>query len=242
MQIMNSSLSIFSKALLDYYEGNKSATIIAIREDGWKAELPMSVFYRKPEFYALIEQKALSLCYGRTLDVGAGAGIHSLELQKAGIDVWALDISSQACEIMLKRGVRNVRCMDVFDPDDQAFDTILILGHGIGIAGTLTGLDRFLRIIHKRLNLGGQILFNSVDVRCTDEVAHLNYHESKRKEGKYFGEIKMQFEYKGIKGDLYDWLHVDPETMADHAAGEGCNCEIILSEKEGEYLARLTAK
>jgi len=52
----------------------------------------------------------------------------------------------------------------------------------------------------------------------------------------------MQFEYKGAKGEWYDWLHVDPGTLTEHASQEGWKCEIILKEKEGDYLACLTLK
>ena len=48
----------------------------------------------------LDEEAALDLCRGRTLDVGAGAGCHSLILQERGLDVVAIDVAPEAVEVM----------------------------------------------------------------------------------------------------------------------------------------------
>ena len=56
-------------------------------------EIPMTVLFRKYKAMPEIEGKALDMATGKTLDVGAGAGCHSLVLQEKGIDVTAIDIS-----------------------------------------------------------------------------------------------------------------------------------------------------
>ena len=50
----------------------------------------------------------------------------------------------------------------------------------------------------------------------------------------------MQFEYKGRKGPLFGWLHVDSETLTEHAAETDWFCEVVRWEESGDYLARLT--
>jgi 2-polyprenyl-3-methyl-5-hydroxy-6-metoxy-1,4-benzoquinol methylase len=55
----------------------------------------------------MIEQKALKLSKGKVLDIGAGAGSHSLYLQnERNLDVTALDISPKSIEVCKLRGIK----------------------------------------------------------------------------------------------------------------------------------------
>ncbi len=200
-----------------------------------------SIFFRKPADFSPLEQKAMTLCRGYVLDIGAGAGCHSLVLQDRGMRVLAIDFSPHAIEIMSKRGVKECRQVDVFEFHEELFDTLLMMGHGIGIAGDLSGLDRFLRHAHKLLKPDGQIVFDSLDVRCTDNPRHLAYQDANRQAGRYFGEFRLRFEYKGQMGPSFGWLHVDPETLTDHAGRMGWSCRVVCQEDDGNYLAQLTA-
>ena len=85
-------------------------------------EIPVKTLFRKEEDMPFIERKALSMTRGKTLDVGAGAGCHSLALQQKGADVCAIDISPLSVETMKLRGVSNVQLMDFFDVKER-FDT-----------------------------------------------------------------------------------------------------------------------
>ena len=57
-----------------------------------------------------LEWIALQHCRGRILDIGAGAGSHSLALQQLGQEVTALEISPLAAGIIKARGVSQVLC------------------------------------------------------------------------------------------------------------------------------------
>jgi hypothetical protein len=96
--------------------------------------MPIETLFRSFAGMPELEQKALKLAQGRTLDVGAGAGCHSLILQEKGIDVTAIDISPLSVETMRERGVMKVLQQDFFTLNTQ-FDTILLLMNGIGIVG-----------------------------------------------------------------------------------------------------------
>jgi hypothetical protein len=56
----------------------------------------------------------------------------------------AIDIDAQAATIMAWRGVKEGHCADILTFDGGPFDTILMMGHGIGMVETVAGLDRFL--------------------------------------------------------------------------------------------------
>ena len=227
------------RALLDCFSGKDGVTIIMHREDGYRSDLPIDSFFRQPADFSPLEQAAMALCRGRVLDVGAGAGCHSLYLQKQGHDVLAVDIAPAAVEIMRKRGVRQVRCSDIFALDEGPFDTLLLMMHGIGLVETLSGLDRFLDHARKLVAHDGQIVLDSLDVGVTSDPAHLAYHEANRRAGRYAGEIRTRFEYQGQMGPQFGWLHVDSETLSKHAQRAGWTSRVVRQGPSGNYLAQL---
>jgi 2-polyprenyl-3-methyl-5-hydroxy-6-metoxy-1,4-benzoquinol methylase len=77
----------------------------------------MSFFFRGPRDFFEFETVALEHCQGRVFDAGAGAGVHTLQLQKRGVEVTAIDITAEAVEIMSRRGVRDARHADMFELD-----------------------------------------------------------------------------------------------------------------------------
>jgi len=236
------SMEPYGLALLDYFNGDHSATQIFHRDDGRDFEVPISLFFRDSAGFSRIEQTAIELCSGRVLDIGAGTGRHSLVLQEMGLDVIALDVSPQAIDIMKKRGVRGVHHGDIFEFNHGKYDTLLLLLHGIGMVGDLDGLRRFLHHAHTLLAPKGILVFDSLDVRCTDDPIHLSYHEGNRRRNKYIGEIRFQIEYKGKRGPLFSWLQVDPDTLKEVSVVEGWTAEIVCQEHSGDYLARLSER
>ncbi|MCX5735704.1 MAG: methyltransferase domain-containing protein [candidate division NC10 bacterium] len=218
-------------ALRAFLAGREDAEIVVRGEDGEEERTPARVFFRGPEEFSSLEEAALDLCRGRVLDVGAGAGCHSLVLQERGLAVVAIDVAPEAVEVMRSRGVRDVRCGDVFAWAGERFDTLLILMNGIGLVGSLDGLDRFLRDTRRLLNAGGQILVDSYDPGEPDPA----------RPDRYVGEMRFQLEYAGRRGAFYDFLFLDCGTLGRHAERAGWRCESIWQEDEGHYLARLTA-
>ncbi len=230
----------YGLALLAYFEGEAAAQLIVRRDDGIEHPLPVSHFFRPETEFSDIEVAALQRCRGHVLDIGAGSGLHSLVMQSRGLTVTAIDIISQAAEIMIHRGVLDVHLADVFQVHAGPFDTLLMLGHGIGVVEDLQGLNRFLIHAQQLTHGHGQLLLHSLDVRQTDDPGNLAYHDANRRAGRYIGETQIQFNYQGRDGPYCRWLHIDPQTLAEQAEQAGWECEIILEHKSGEYLACLT--
>ena len=229
----------YGTALQAWFEGNTNAELLVRRDDGLEERLPISHFFRRPSSFTLIEQAAIKCCFGRVLDAGAGTGLHAVFLQQQGLRVTAIDVSPQAVQIMTKSGVEDARCVDIFDFDGGAFDTLLMMGHGIGIVETIAGLDRFLKHALRLVSAQGQILLDSVDIRATQNPQHLAYQQANRDAGRYFGEIRMQFEFGKCTGPYCGWLHIDCGTLKERAAIAGWSCEAVLQQGDGSYLARL---
>ncbi len=141
---------------------------------------------------------------------------------------------------MARRGIKDARCADLFDFEDKKFDTILMMGLGIGLVETIAGLDRFLTHAHKLLSEEGRVLLDSLDVRVTDDPSDLAYQRANQQAGRYIGEIRMQFEFQGQKGPFCGWLHIDSANLKEHAAHTGWKCEVITAEENRNYLAQLT--
>jgi SAM-dependent methyltransferase len=233
-------MDVFGKALLVCFEGDRSAQLIIRRDDGEKLPIPVSHFFREPFAFTPLEKVAIDLCAGHVLDVGAGTGLHSLVLQKKGMPVTAIDISPHAVQVMRQRGVRDVHCANVFEFTGGPFDTLLMLGHGIGMVETIAGLDQFLRHAHTLLSNTGQVLVDSLDVHRTDDPANLAYHDANRQAGRYIGEIRMRSEFLDEKGPYHGWLHVDAETLEQRANLAGWRCETVHRDDRGDHLTRLT--
>lgn len=229
----------FGLALIEFFEGKKYAKIIFHRDDGLKDEASIIFYFRSENNFTSIEKQALALCQGRVLDIGAGVGPHSLALQKCGLEVLAIDISPHACEIMRKRGVKNVIRSTVYELKEETFDTILLMGRSIGFVENLSGLKKFLIYCKDLLNPRGLILFDSIDIQLTTNPIHLAYQEENVKKGRYVGEIRLQIEYEDILGEKFQILHVDPQTLKNSAYNLDWSCEILHKEKNGSYLAKI---
>ena len=236
------SMEPFGLALLDYFKGNSKAELISIREDGLKISQAVSYFFRGDNEFSSLEKKALSLCKGDILDIGAGTGSQSIFLSHLNFNVTSIDICPDAVTIMKQRGLKNVYCTDIFEFKGWIFDTLLMMGHGIGLVETISGLDKFLVHVKTLTTANSQILLDSLDVKRTNDPGNLAYHESNRKAGRYIGEVRMKFEFQNQEGPYCGWLQIDAETLKEHAESAGWHCEIVCQEKSGDYLARLTKK
>ena len=240
--MQSEAMTLHGKSLLDYYNGDRTAEIILRLDDGFETVLPISVFFRSEAEFFPGEMEAINLCRGTVLDIGAGSGIHSLVLQSRGLKVTAIDIDPNVVEIMIDRGIKDVRCVDVMQFENGAYDTLLMLGHGIGLTENIQGFNLFLDHAVNLIGNKGQLLINSVDVRQTDDSVHLKYHQANKNKGRHIGEVLMQIEYKGEQGPFFGWLHIDPKTLEKRSAMKNWETEILYQEKNGEYLARLTYK
>ena len=229
------------QALLAYQRGHLSATLAVHSSVADEEVLPAAYFFRSLWEMPEMERTALEECRGRVLDLGAGAGCHALELQQRGFSVKAVDISVGAVEVMQERGVREVACHDIFDPAlaaGEKFDTILMLMNGVGLTGTLAGLERFLEHAKTLLAPGGQILATSSDISYLyeDEDGALVFDLN----GPYYGEVEYTMHYAHQTGAAFHWIFTDPALLQDYAEAAGYAVEFLEEDDQQQYLVRLT--
>jgi len=183
-----------------------------------------------------LEKCALDNCRGKILDVGAGSGCHSLVLQDRGMDVEAVDISPGCVELMRTRGVRKVRHCNVFSPEMQRFDTVLMLMNGIGLCGNIDGLHDFLGKLDGLLRPGGQLIVDSTDL--TGQFLEIG--EQVYDEAGYCGETEFVMIYKGLRSDPFSWLYIDFPLLERICTEHGYRCEMIMPFENDRYLARIS--
>lgn len=234
-------MDIFGKALQDEYSrgtasvDNDHDVLWLHNSYGDPEEMPVDIFFRTEEDMPELELIALQHCKGKTLDIGAGAGSHALLLQQKNIPVVALDISKAAIQIMQDRGVKHAIEADISKLQSEPFDTLLLLMNGIGITGSLDGFRTFLDQARQLLNTDGQIIFDSSD------ISYL-YEDIEKPTNRYFGEVTYQYEYQGTKGERFDWIYLDQETLFITAEACGWTAEFLFDDGEDQYLARLQPK
>jgi len=234
-------MDIYSQALFNYYNDIEPKTFDIIRDDGYSAEVPISVFFDDVNFPEL-ELQALNSCNGEVLDIGAGVGRHSFELQRRGIDVTAIDISDQAVRIMNQRGIHKAKCINVMELSGSKYDILLMLMNGIGMVGNPQNLDEFFQHVPQLLKDDGMLIVDSIDVLKTDDPLHVKYREQNVLISKYPGQQNLRIKYNGENGDWFEWLHLTFEELSMHALKNNFECELITMDKGGHYLAKLQMK
>ncbi|WP_426483764.1 class I SAM-dependent methyltransferase [Flavobacterium sp. 2] len=231
---------LFGKAMYDFQTNNSPEDIITETSISEEDEMSVAYLFRSYNEMPKLEQKALQLSFGRILDVGCGAGSHSLSLQNdRNLDVTSIDISEKAIETCKLRGIKNPKVQNILDFQEEKFDTILLLMNGTGIFGKLENCNQYLSKLKSLLNPGGQILIDSSDI-----IYMFDEDEDGGKwipsSNDYYGELTFTISYKGEKEESFDWLYLDYNTLQNAAIANGLKCELILEGEHYDYLAKLS--
>lgn len=230
---------LFGKAILDYQTNSLPENIITSTSISEEDEMEVAYLFRSFDEMPTIEQKALELANGKTLDIGCGAGSHSLYLQnERNINVHSIDISKNAIQACLLRGLKNVQAIDVLDLENEKYDTILLLMNGTGIFETLEKSTIYLQKLKSLLNPNGQILIDSSDI-----IYMFDEDEDGGKwipSDNYYGELTFSLQYKKEKEVDFPWLYMDYNTLQNAAIANGLQCQLVLEGNHFDYLAQLT--
>jgi SAM-dependent methyltransferase len=231
---------LFGKAILDFQTNNSPEDLITETTISEEDEMSVDYLFRTYNEMPNMEQKALQLSQGRVLDVGCGAGSHSLTLQnERNLEVTAIDISANAIEACTLRGIKDARVQDVMTLENEKYDTILLLMNGAGMCGRLKNIPKFLLKLKSLLNPGGQILLDSSDIiyMFDDDEDGGKWIPS---ENAYYGEVVFNIAYKGEKEKPFDWMYIDYNTLQNAAFANDLKSELILEGEHYDYLARLS--
>ena len=231
---------LMGRAIWDYYYQENSEDLQTETSISELDDLPVSYLFRDYQEMNALEKKALDLSFGKVLDVGSGAGSHSLYLQnERKLEVTALDISPKSIEICKARGVKNAICEDLLQFSEKDFDTILLLMNGTGIFQSLEHIDQYLQKLKSLVAENGQILLDSTDILYMydqDEDGGVLVPATG-----YYGELDYYLHYKGESELPMKWLYLDFDTLENAAIANGFKIQKI-EQLEDSYLAQLTLK
>ena len=230
---------LFGKAILDYQTDNSPEDLYTETSISELDVMPIDYLFRDYDEMPILEQKALDLTKGKTLDVGCGAGSHTLYLQEKGLHTKAIDISPNAVEACKLRGVKNVEVQNFLElNEDEKYDTILFLMNGTGIFQNLVLINVFIDKIKKLLTPTGQVLIDGTDI-----IYMFDEDEDGGKwipsTGKYYGELTFTVHYKGEIEDTIEWLYLDFETLKNVCDYHQLTCKKIKTDGDS-YLAKIS--
>ena len=231
---------LMGRAIWDYYYQENSEDLQTETSISEMDDLPVSYLFRDYQDMNALEKKALDSSFGKVLDVGSGAGSHSLYLQnERKLEVTALDISPKSIEVCKARGVKNAICEDLLQFSEKDFDTILLLMNGTGIFQSLEHIDQYLQKLKSLVAENGQILIDSTDILYMydqDEDGGVLVPATG-----YYGELDYYLHYKGESEEPMKWLYLDFDTLENAAIANGFKIQKI-KQLEDSYLAKITLK
>lgn len=227
------------RAVFDFHFNAVNQPIVVHSEDFDDDTIDTGYLFRTHRQMPALEKKALSLCSGAILDVGACAGAHSVYLQNKGFEVTSIETSELCCEVLKSRNLRNVIHQDIFKFNNRKFDTILLLMNGTGIAGSLSGLEVMLHQLKTILNPGGQILIDSSDLiylfEQEDGEALIDISADA-----YYGQLTFQTEYKNWISKPFPWLYVDLSNLENAVEKNQLKIKKVFKGEHYDYLAQIT--
>lgn len=236
----------FGQHLLAQFHSKTPGAELIERDDNYiDTGSDAGLYFSEHQDWPAAEQKLLESVRGRVLDVGCGAGRHSLYLQDQGCEVTAIDSSPGAIEVCRLRGVRDARAMRIEDIDrfgDESFDVILMLGNNFGLFGDAERAPRILAEMSRITSPGACIIAGSRNPYATDSPDHLDYHELNRGRGRMAGQIRMRVRYYRLVGEWFDYLLVSPEEMRGILAGTVWQIEDLADSGDANYFAVITKK
>jgi SAM-dependent methyltransferase len=228
----------FGQALCAAYEKDEVFEVVE-RDDGFVDAMRTRGYFSDYECWSPVEQQAMRFVRGRVLDVGCGAGRHSLYLQKKGFDVFGIDISPLAIKVCKLRGLKKSRVMPIeaanFKPD--SFDTIIMMGNNFGLFGSFEKARRLLKRFYRMTSEGALIITSSRDPYKTNNPAHLQYHKLNKALGRMSGQVRIRIRYESYIGKWFDYLMVSGEEMEQVLLDTGWKVRQFLDSGGPHYMA-----
>lgn len=229
-----SSFELYARAMLDHWLGKK-AVVEFERDDGYRSGSKIDSYFAPPSKWPRMEQEAMRLVRGRVLDLGCGPGRHVLYLQKKGVDVVGVDASPTQVALARIRGVQHVYQATVrrLPQGLGTFNSVLMMGNNLGIAGDVPRVRRFLRDLREITRKGARLIGHS-RIPGTWSDVHLPYVKWNLRRKRPPGLITLRVRYKGQVGDWFDLLLVSPEELA--RLGQETGWELVRVIWEGGYM------
>jgi SAM-dependent methyltransferase len=172
------------------------------RHDGFFDAMDATIYFLEPDAWPGNDVA------GRILDIGAGAGRHSLALQSRGHKPVALDISPSAIETLEKE-------------EPEPFHAAMLLGNNLGLLESAEQSNAMWEALRRLVCPDGAIVGTCLDPYLTDDPVRLTYHQWNRNRGRLSGQPRLRVRYRDMVDDRFDWLFRWPDEPAAMAGRPG---------------------
>jgi SAM-dependent methyltransferase len=238
IKALKSEQDAFGQMIWAYYKG-KEVFEIWERSDGYiSVDLPKT-YFSEYEDWALHQRKAIEFVKGRVLDVGCGAGRHSLYLQKKGFDVLGIDVSPLAVKVCRLRGLKKAKVMPIeevnFKP--SSFDSVIMMGNNFSLFGSFKKARRLLKKFHSITSEDALIIAETRDPYKTDNPSYLEYYEFNKRRGRMSGQLRGRVRFERYIGKWFDWLMVSKEEMVEILNETGWKVKEFIDSEDSQYIA-----
>jgi len=238
---------IFGIMYSDFLSKKHNASYIIRREDGFATKDNLvSRYFQGYNKWSNVSKAVLRAVKGRILDLGAGAGRHALHYQKEGFEVYAVDDSPLAVEVMKKRGISNVLVGDItrlaeLNFQEGFFNTVLLMFNNFGLGGDTPTIIEYLREFYRITNNKAKIITVGINPDISNEPDHVEYNRSLMQRD-CSGSIKLRVEYKGMIGMWYTLYMISPKKMAEIILRAGWKVERFVRPESSKYGAIIIKK
>lgn len=229
----------YGQEIWAYYKGREVFEIVE-RDDGYiNASSSPKMYFSEYENWPIHEKRAMELVKGRVLDIGCGAGRHSLYLQKKSFDVLGIDNSPLAIKVCKLRGLKKAEVMSIEDVKfkPNSIDTIIMMGNNFGLFGSLKKAQRLLKRFYKMTSKNAVIVAETRDPYKTDNPVHLEYHELNKKRGRMGGQLRIRVRFEKYVTKWFDYLIVSREEMEEILKGTGWKIRGFIDSEDSQYIA-----
>ena len=243
---MKSDTDAFGKKLLEQYNNQtRSAELIERDDDFIDLGSQPGLYFTEYDEWTELERQAIARARGRVLDIGCGAGRHSLYLQSKGFDVSAIDASPGAIKVCKLRGLKKALVRSISEIDKfpkSAFDTILMLGNNFGLFGDAENARKILEKMTRITKPDAQIIAGTRNPYSTNDKDHLAYHRFNRRRGRMPGQLKIRVRYRKTVGEWFDYLLVSPEEMRKILKNTGWEIKEFLDDGDANFIGVIEKK
>ena len=242
--MLNDIQDAYGHLLWDYYNGQENVEIVE-REDGFINTSRFGPLNYFAEYADWAEHQKLAIKYaaGCVLDIGCGAGRHAIYLQEQGHDVLGTDISPLAIRTCQHRGLNNALVVPVTQVSSKigTFDTILMMGHNFGLAGSYKRAKWLLRRFAAMTTDTAKIIAETLNPYQTEDPGHLAYHQFNRDRGRMSGQLRLRIRYRQYITPWFDYLFISKAEMEDLLDGTAWRVERYIDAADTPtYVAILT--
>jgi SAM-dependent methyltransferase len=230
----------YGQEIWAHFKGKEGNEIVE-REDGYfSVSSGSKTYFSQFKDWSENEKKAIRFVRGRILDVGCGAGRHSLYLQNKGFDVTGIDNSPLAIKVCKLRGLKKAKVMSIKDVGKfkpNSFDTVIMMCNNFGLFGSFKGTKLLLKKFYRITSPHAVIIADTLDPYKTDNPAHLEYHKFNKKRGRMGGQVKLRIRFEKYVSDWFNYLMVSKKEMKKLLKGTGWKVKKFIDFKKARYIA-----